>query len=137
MAAAFERDGAVGLAREQRQLDGAGGLVVRGDFAADGDAVAGEGHRLEARRQPDEVLRPAGPVGDELAEEGHRQHAVCDHRRKAAVARERLVIVDAIEVARGAGVLHELRGRDRRLFDERQRIADADFIGAPGWSSAP
>src|ERR1700749_2063977 len=53
-----------------------------------------------------------------------------DHRRKAALLGERLVVVDAVEVARGAGVLHQLRRRDRRLLQRRQRRAHPHLLEA-------
>src|SRR5487761_205929 len=67
----------------------------------------------------------AEPVGDQLAEERRLEQAVQDHTRQAHALRERLVVVDLVEIALSARVLHEL-SRRRMLHELRDLLTDLD-----------
>src|SRR2546430_15271441 len=58
----------------------------------------------------------ADPVGEQLAKVAGLQQAVQDDARQVDAAREILVVMDLVEVARRAGVLHQLARR--RVLDE-------------------
>ena len=109
------------------------GLAGVGD-----DDRAGETHAVL-----DDRARVAGPVGDDPDRGGHRVHAVGDHVGQAEGLRVARVPVDRVEVARCAGVAHQVDALDREVLG-RDLVADADRLGsltcpAPSrrWSRRP
>src|SRR5204862_7623450 len=77
-----------------------------------------------------ELLPPAGagPVGERLRDDAHREHAVGEHAAHARGLRELVVLVDGVEVAGGAGVARELDLLDGALDERRQLVAHVDVL---------
>src|SRR5439155_1241917 len=87
-----------------------------------GKHAASAGHDVREpheRREADTELPDrarARPVGDGLRDEAHREHAVRKDAAHAGRPRERLVLMDRVEVPGGAGVAREL---DAKVGDAR------------------
>src|SRR5690606_35755169 len=87
-------------------LDGLGG-----DDAPAGDVLVRVVHASVLAPELLDAARGGDPVVEELSEEGVLQRAVDDDVLQASVSSERLVVVDLVEVAGGAGPDDELLGR--------------------------
>src|SRR4051794_242131 len=108
---AREHDRAVAVAG-RLELALAHAVALGDDLAAQMQAVARPHLVAEADPVAEHVLAPE-PLGDHRAEDRGLQLAHGEHTRLAGGARERLVVVHRVEVARGAGEAHDLRPRDR------------------------
>src|SRR6266705_292471 len=102
-------------------------LVLLGDLALAGDAVARPDAGREAHLEAAEVLG-ADVVGHALADEGRGQHAVAEDARVARGARELLVGVDGIEVAGGARVADHIHARQALHHEGRDLAALAHVL---------
>src|SRR5439155_21252251 len=102
-------------------------LRLRDDAAGAGDGVLESYQRREADA---ELAHAAGPrpVGEGLADPANRQHAVGEHAAHAGRAGELVVLVDGIEVERGAGVARELDLLERSLDERRQGVAELHLL---------
>ena len=91
--------------------------------ASDHDLLLGHAHAAKLDREALEMLGAAGRLGLRARDLGHRPEAVQDAPGQADGARELLVDVDRVEVARGAGVAggEVLVGRDPHLGDPALR----------------
>src|SRR5881409_3720722 len=98
------------------------GLVLARHFAHRDDRVAGPDARREADLQAAQAVR-ADEVRHAAADERGRQHAVAKHARLARHVRELLVVMDRVEVARGACVAHEVRPAEVLHHDGRELLA--------------
>src|SRR5437763_1053074 len=98
------------------------GLVLARHFAHRDDRVAGPDARREADLQAAQAVR-ADEVRHAAADERGRQHAVAKHARLARHVRELLVVMDRVEVARGARVAHEVRPAEVLHHDGRELLA--------------
>src|SRR5947208_3181105 len=99
-----------------------------------GKHAASAGHDVREpheRREADTELPDrarARPVGDGLRDEAHREHAVRKDAAHAGRPRERLVLMDRVEVPGGAGVARELDLLDRALDERWELVADRDVL---------
>ena len=101
------------------QVVAAVGVFLR-DLAARDDLGARLIHPAVLHAELAQPSELAGEVGHQMAEERILQRAVQDYAGQSVAEREILVVVDLIEVARRAGVAHELLGG--RIFFERSDL---------------
>src|SRR5207253_1345707 len=92
-----------------------------------GHDVSEPHERREADTEPPHRAR-ARPVGDGLRDEAHREHAVPKDAAHAGRPRERLVLMNRVEVPGGAGVARELDLLDRALDERWQLVAERDVL---------
>src|SRR5437016_12460465 len=98
------------------------GLVLARHFAHRDDRVAGPDARREADLQAAQVVR-ADVVRHATADARGRPHARAEQPRLARHVRELLVVMDRVEVARGARVAHEVRPAEVLHHDGRELLA--------------
>src|SRR5690606_4224857 len=95
-------------------------------------ALAGQGvprpHHLDEAHGVAAQLGAPAPIGEELAEDAHHQHAGGVDRGHALGLGEGLVDVHRVEVAAGAGVARELHPVDGRLHQRGELFSDADRL---------
>src|SRR5207245_3776950 len=100
---------------------------LRKTAASAGHDVLEPHERREADTELPDRAR-ARPVGDGLRDEAHREHAVRKDAAHAGRPRERLVLMNRVEVPGGAGVARELDLLDRALDEPWELVADRDVL---------
>src|SRR2546422_1646178 len=80
------------------------------------------------RRPPRSTLFPYTTLFRSLRDEANREHAVRKDAAHAGRPRERLVLMNRVEVPGGAGVARELDLLDRALDEPWELVADRDVL---------